>query len=80
MTGITAKTRAEVKGRSDGWCEAQPCVNRADHLHHRKLRRFGNHSALNLLHVCSFHHQWIHDHPAMSYENGWLLHSWEKVA
>jgi hypothetical protein len=78
VSEVPPKVRAEIKSRSKGWCEAQPCVNRADHLHHRKMRsQGGDHSALNVLAVCSFHHQWIHDHPAQSYENGWLVRSWD---
>jgi hypothetical protein len=27
--------------------------------------------------VCKVHHIWIHENPAMSYERGWLVKSWD---
>ena len=46
-------------------------------FHHRKLRSAGGTDEReNLIWVCESHHRHVHDHPALSYENGWLRHSW----
>lgn len=74
---ISDATRAEVARRSNGRCEI--CRRRADHMHHRKLRRHGDHSAANLLHLCFRCHAWIHANVAESYERGWLVRSWDTV-
>lgn len=62
--------------RSQGVCEAKTdvCHGFAQHVHH-KLGRVGptvNH-AENLMHVCHGCHRWIHLHPLISYQRGWLL-------
>jgi len=72
--------QAEAWGRSSGWCEAStPACPSGRHVahqfHHRLMRSHGGqHDADNLLHVCSPAHDYIHLHPAESYEAGWLLH------
>lgn len=50
------------------------------HFHHRKLRRFGDHRAVNTLHVCNEHHAWIHANPESSYILGYLVQSWRDPA
>lgn len=30
----------------------------------------------NLVSLCRTCHAWVHAHPAKSYEQGWLVHSW----
>jgi hypothetical protein len=49
--------------------------------HHRKLRRFGDHTAANLILLCGSGttgcHGWVHSHVANSYETGYLVHSWD---
>ena len=61
--------------RSEGMCEARTvaCDGQASQAHHI-LRRSqgGQHDATNLLDVCWMCHSYIHEHPAESYENGWL--------
>ncbi len=59
-------------------CEAQTsaCTGRAVHVHHVLPRAHGGNDLTPLLDVCEACHMWIHDHPAESYERGWLLHSW----
>lgn len=60
----------------NAWCEAgtRVCVGRAAHVHHRRLRsQGGGDEPSNLLAVCPPCHRYIHDHPAESYERGWLL-------
>jgi len=72
--------RAEVWGRSGGWCEAMtpacPFERHLAHQAHHVLPRSqgGQHDPENLLAVCSPAHDWIHAHPARSYEAGWLRH------
>lgn len=70
--------KAVVKARSKGVCEAGTpvCTRVAVHVHHRKLRsQGGSNYPDNLLDLCFSCHDWIHLHPAASYEQGWLLHS-----
>jgi hypothetical protein len=80
MTPIPPKVREAVTERSRGYCEAATpaCKGTGQHLHHRKLRSQGGSNAEdNLLHVCFRCHSYIHDHPAESYDAGWLFRSWE---
>jgi len=77
-SGFDEKVSQEIMYRSRLNCEArlEGCDGRGRHLHHRKLRRHGNHTAANGLHVCPICHDQIHANPAMSYERGLLVHSW----
>lgn len=73
---VTPATRAAVRARSGGRCEAgvvRTCAGVAQHVHHRKLRRHGDHTVPNLLDVCLFCHDAIHGRPAWSYEHGFLV-------
>lgn len=49
--------------------------------HHRQLRRHGDHSPANLILLCGSGttgcHGWVHAHPALAYEMGWMLRSWQ---
>jgi hypothetical protein len=79
---VTAAVRAEVAERSRGLCEARVsprCHGTAQHVHHRKLRRHGDHSAENLLHVCHACHDAIHSswYAATAYARHFLLRSHE---
>lgn len=57
------------------------CNGRAAHKHHRQTRsQLGGDEKANLLHLCAQCHGWIHAHPAESYENGWLVYSWQDPA
>lgn len=61
-------------------CQAQTkdCTGRAVHMHHRKRRsQGGTNDPTNLIAVCVACHSYIHNHPAISYERGWLVHSWD---
>jgi hypothetical protein len=55
-------------------CELK-CNKIATSMHHRKLRRFGDHRAENCIHLDRGCHDWIHAHPFESYERGWLVRS-----
>ena len=73
---IPRASREEVAERSGGVCEV--CHRTpATHMHHRKPRRFKDHTPANLLHLCLLDHVDIHAHPARSYAAGLLLHSYE---
>jgi hypothetical protein len=48
-------------------------------LHHRKLRRHGDHSADNLCVLCTAGHLWVHTHVAVARAHGLLLRSTEFV-
>lgn len=51
------------------------CTGAAAHVHHRKLRRFGDHRPVNLLDVCHVCHDYIHGHVRWAYDHGWLVRS-----
>ena len=58
------------------------CRGEATHKHHRKLRKHGGtDEAANLLALCGTGtlgcHGYVHANPAISYERGWLVHSWD---
>jgi len=77
-------TGAVVRLRSSNKCEAQVpgvCTGAGQHIHHRKLRsQGGDNLAKSLLHVCFKCHRYIHDHPAESYERGWLIRAFDASA
>jgi 5-methylcytosine-specific restriction endonuclease McrA len=50
------------------------CSARAVHVHHRlPTSAGGKHDLANLRALCVEHHDFIHIHPTVSYENGWLI-------
>lgn len=51
------------------------CTVTAVAVHHRKLRRFGDHRPVNLLHVCRACHSAIHADILTSYDFGLLVRS-----
>jgi hypothetical protein len=67
-----------LHARSGGFCEVStpacpPGRHEGHHAHHIRLRsQGGGHDPANGLLVCAASHRWIHDHPAISYANGWL--------
>ena len=66
----------------EGLCEAKAslnCTGRAQHTHHRKLRKQGGDDRPeNLLRCCLRCHQYIHANPELSYQKGWLVHFWQE--
>lgn len=74
---IPKKIADTVVQRAGGACEvmvARSCTGRAEQLHHRKMRsQLGGHEVVNLLHICHVCHDWVHKHPALSYERGYLV-------
>lgn len=72
----STRVRGLGKKRSQGFCEIGGRC-RATHLHHRKFRRFGDHRIQNALHVCGWHHAFIHGDNggsiAASRDAGWIV-------
>jgi hypothetical protein len=70
------KARATVYERSGGSCEARTpeCRGVADQVHHRRGRDgdLVDDESL-LLGVCWACHNYIHDHPSVSYLTGWMV-------
>lgn len=82
-TTWTQDTRDVVSSRSQGRCEAAiegSCTGEATDLHHRQARRTRNHGVPNALHVCRADHQWIHAHPTISRQLGWIVSVHEDAA
>lgn len=81
---IPPASRAEVAARSGGRCEARVVTScrgdgsDAHHMHHRLLRRHGDHRPINLLHVCHACHTAIHADPDWAYDHGYLVRSWQR--
>lgn len=68
--------RAAIQARARGGCEAAiqgVCDGRAWQAHHRKLRRHGDHRAINGLWVCTVCHATIHANVAWAYRHGLLV-------
>jgi len=80
----TAATCAAVDERDDYCCVRCGRWIDGGSRHHRQLRRFGDHSTANLILLCGSGttgcHGWVHAHPKISYENGWLVHGWHESA
>lgn len=71
----------EVVERDHGQCQRCGSFGTADHpneVHHLRIadRRENVICKARLKVVCWLCHAQIHAHPAISYEDGWLLHSW----
>ena len=75
---ITPEVRRLVTKRSKGLCEL--CTEPGQHLHHRQLRRAGDHSAANLVHLCNTCHRRIHGHVSWSLQTGWLVSQYRDPA
>lgn len=72
-----APARPIVTRRSQGMCER--CgAERATDMHHRKLRRHGDHAPANLVHLCRTCHNWAHGNPAEALLVGFIVPSWEE--
>ena len=62
-----------LTARSRGICEI--CGYKQATVRHHRLRRSqgGKNELSNLAHLCTECHDHVHAHPAMAYENGYLL-------
>lgn len=72
---FSPETRAIVRQRSGGRCEWTGCDKPATEMHHRKLRRYGDHRPVNALHLCLWHHDQIEDQPTEAYRCGLSVRS-----
>lgn len=84
------RRRAPLRARGSGrarpaepladWCEAAidgVCTGRAEHRHHvRRRSQGGGDDAANTRDLCGRCHEWVHAHPAASYELGLLARTW----
>jgi 5-methylcytosine-specific restriction endonuclease McrA len=77
-----AAVRKAVLLRDEGRCRR--CLREAAEVHHRRLKQRGGtkdeetlYGLSNLVSVCRRCHNEIHAEPALSYEQGWLVHSWQ---
>ena len=79
---FSPEVKSEVAHRSQGNCETRldGCAGQASDFHHRLLRRWGDHTTANALHVCSPCHQTIHTIGEPAYRHGWLVHAWDDPA
>lgn len=76
------QVRKNILSRDEGKC--RKCSRPATDVHHRQVKGMGGTSdprreygAANLVSLCRACHNYIHAHPAESYEMGWLVHSWQ---
>jgi len=72
---LYGKARTQTFIRAAGVCEAftPACTRYATQCHHVLPRaRGGKHEPANLLLVCLSCHEFIHAHPAISRQAGWL--------
>lgn len=77
---IPAAVRAEVAERAGGVCEACGAYG-VHHMHHRKMRsQGGRDEAVNLVHIHSRCHDYIHANPELSYSVGLLVRRWADPA
>lgn len=71
-----------VNERDGGLCVR--CGSEATDIHHRTPRGMGgssdpetNYSPANLVSLCRSCHDYVHAHPAESYDDGFLVRSWD---
>jgi hypothetical protein len=77
---VPTSMRDVVAVRCKGRCEAKTpvCTGVLEHLHHKLMRSQGGpHTPENLLACCNACHGFIHKHPELSYQQGWLIHPWD---
>ena len=69
-----SKVCRERRETCGGTCEFPLCNAPGAHGHHRLPRSQGGKDTLeNCLWLCAHHHDYVHLHPAESYERGWML-------
>jgi hypothetical protein len=68
-----------VRKRSGATCEC--CgISTATHIHHRQLRRSGDHTVPNLLHLCGFCHTRLHGHVRYALDQGFIVSAYDNPA
>lgn len=76
---VTRETREAVRRRSGGVCECCEAAP-ATHIHHRQLRRGGNHLPPNLLDLCSSCHTRLHGHVRYALDQGFIVSAYDDPA
>lgn len=72
MSAIPQKIREHIKERDQGCCRR--CGAPGQEIHHRQGRRSVDaHRPSNLVLLCRACHQWITEHPAEAYAEGWSV-------
>lgn len=76
------EARRAVQARCNGRCEIglRDCRGAMTGVHHRRLRRHGDHQPESLLAACNNCHEWVQTHPRVSYAMGWMVKSYEDPA
>lgn len=67
-----AAARPIVRDRSRGVCERCGMAAATD-MHHRKLRRHGDHDPANLVHLCRACHGAVHAKPEAAHAAGFIV-------
>lgn len=76
LTPIPPDAVAAVRRRSRGRCEVASgpwCSGHGEMRHHRAGRGPGRDRPDLLLDVCAACHAYLHAHPELSYERGWMI-------
>ena len=60
-----------MRERQGGQCLR--CGNTYTALHHRMRRREGGHGCENLVGLCHTCHEWVHKHPKLAQEAGYII-------
>lgn len=71
------RVRRDVAARNSERCEvgSPDCDIRGTECHHIIMRSQGGRDEIgNCLWTCAPCHRYVHEHPAESYERGWLRH------
>lgn len=71
---------AEIKERDGNRCARDGNVLYL-HIHHRMLRSAGtDERACNRITLCAYCHKWVHAHPELALEQGWLTGRYQDPA
>lgn len=71
MSDIPSAVRVAVKDRQNDQC-ARCGAQGAEH-HHRMRRREGGHGKANIVYLCRTDHRWVHAHPVLAQEQGYII-------
>ena len=78
MSDIPSAVRKAVKERQNDQC-ARCGAAGAEH-HHRMRRREGGHGKANIVYLCRTDHRWVHAHPWLAQEQGYIIPTHVDVA
>jgi len=80
QAALLAHNRQIVLQRAEGRCEMPGCDEPIEDVHHRKRQQHnGTHHIDNLMGLCRPHHGWVHQHPRLATQAGYLVASWDDV-